>query len=363
MGLFPTEKLAALFKKKQEVLGLDVGSSGIKLVQLGLGPSGYVLQAMALIPLPPDTISEGAIKDPPTVVTAIKEAVTKAGVKEKAAIIAVSGRELSVQKFQLPKVPLKERDNVIRFEAEQHIPFPIGEVYFDYQIVAETPEEAGTMDVMLVAAKQSKVNEYVAVVEGAGLNPVVVDLDSFALQNQFELNNPELTQDVVALIDIGASLMKTNVIRGGSSIFARDVPFGGNSYTQAIAEKLQIPFEKAEAAKRRQEEGVSWDDIAPAVEEVSRDLSLEMQRTFDYIASTAEAEQIGRIVLSGGCARLAGLDEFLASSWGIPVEICKPFQNIEFDPGRFSAEELEAAGPMLAVAVGLGMRRPGDKSS
>ncbi|MBI4609147.1 MAG: type IV pilus assembly protein PilM [Candidatus Rokubacteria bacterium] len=363
MGLFPTEKLAGLFKKKQDVLGLDVGSSAVKLVQLGLGPKGYLLQAMAIVPLPPEAISEGAIKDPPLVVTAIKEAVTKAGVKEKDAVIAVSGRELSVQKFQLQKVPPKERDGFIRIQAEGQIPFPIAEVYFDYQIVAESPEETGTMDVMLVAAKQSKVNEYVAVVEGAGLTPLVVDLDSFALQNQFEINNPDLLQEVVALIDVGASMMKTNVVRGGTSIFARDIPFGGDSYTQAIAERLSVPLDKAEAVKRRADESVNWDEVAPALEEVSRELSLEMQRTFDYIASSTEAEQISRIVLSGGCAKLAGLDEFLASSWGIPVEISKPFQNVEFDPARFPAEELEAAGPLLAVAVGLGMRRPGDKAA
>ncbi len=356
MGLF------GRFGKPKETIGLDIGSSAIKLVQLGPGPKGYQLQAWAVVPLPPEAISEGNIKDFPTVVEAIGAAVDKAGVKVKDAAIAVSGRELIVKKVQAQKgMSPKDIADWIQGEAEQHIPFAIDEVFLDWQVVGEAPEGADTMDVMLVAAKRSKVNEYVNVVKEAGLSPVVVDLDSFALENQFELNNPELTQEAVALIDIGASVMKTNVVRGGASLFARDIAFGGNNYSQAIAEQLHMPFEKAEAAKRGQEGDVNPDDLAPILDTVSRDLSLEIQRTFDYFSSTTEAERISRIVLSGGCARLSGIDEYLSSSWGIPVEISKPFQAIDVDPARFSPDEIEASSPMLAVAVGLGIRRPGDK--
>jgi type IV pilus assembly protein PilM len=154
--------------------------------------------------------------------------------------------------------------------------------------------------------------------------------------------------------------MKTNVVRAGSTIFARDIPFGGNNYTQAIAQQLKIPFEQAEAAKLGRDVGVRWETVVPALEAVSRELSLEVQRTFDYFASTAESERIGKIVLAGGCAQLPGLSDYLSSNWGIPVELTKPFQRIEIDPGY--ADEVHAAGPSLAVAVGLALRRPGDKS-
>jgi len=203
----------------------------------------------------------------------------------------------------------------------------------------------------------------VAAVEDAGLQALVVDLDDFAIQNQYELGTPAEAGEAVALIDIGASIMKTNVIRAGASIFARDVPFGGNNYTDAIAQRLSIPFEKAEAAKQGQSVGVNWDDMVPALETVSRELSMEVQRTFDYFASTAESERIGKIVLSGGCARLAGLDEFLSSSWGVPVELARPFSAIQMDAARFPEAEMEAVGPLMAVAVGLALRRPGDKPS
>ncbi len=345
-------------RKKREIFGLDIGSSAIKVVQLKGPPDSLILGAYAKVTLPPDVIVDGTIKDPPTVVQAIKDAVAKSGVQATDAAIAISGRELIIKKVQIPQVPAKEVAGVIQLEAENHIPFAIDEVFLDYQTVGQQND---TLDLILVAVKKSKVNEYVAVVEEAGFAPVVVDVDGFALGNQFEVNYPDASGETIALIDIGAAVMKTNVVRGGASIFARDIPFGGNNYTQAIAQHLSIPFEQAEAAKLGQDVGVSWDSLVPALESVSRELSLEVQRTFDYFASTAESEHIGKIVLAGGCAKIAGLADYLSSNWGIPVELARPFERIQVDPAQ--AEEVEAEGPALAVAVGLGLRHPGDKTA
>ncbi len=309
-----------LFRKRRESFGLDIGSSAVKVVQLDGAGRNFELRAYATVPLPHNAISEGIIKDPPAVVAAIKEAVGKAGIKTKTAAISVSGRELIVKKVQLPRATSREIADAIQLEAEHHIPFAIDEVFLDYQVVGET---SNSMDLILVAVKKSKVTEYFAVAEEAGVSPVIVDLDGFAMENQYELNATDTGGDAVALIDIGASVMKTNVIRGGASIFARDIPFGGHNYDQAIAQRLNIPFEKAEVAKVGRAAGV--------------------------------------IVLSGGCARLPGLDEFLSSSWGIPVELVRPFQNVKFDTAK--GAELSGAGPVLAVAVGLAMRRPGDKAA
>ena len=347
----------ALFRKTPELFGLDIGSSAVKVVQL-LRDSGGIGRVVALgtASLPPDVIADGTIKDPPTVVDAIRSAVSKAGVKGNETAIAICGRELIIKKVQIPQVPPKEVHDVVQLEAEHHIPFAIDEVFLDYHGVGQ---HDGVMDLILVAVKKSKVLEYSAVVEEAGLIPSIVDVDSFALGNQFEHNFPEERGEAVALIDIGASIMKTNVVRGGATIFARDIPFGGNNYTQAIAQQLKIPFEQAEAAKLGRDVGVRWEAVVPALEAVSRELSLEVQRTFDYFASTAESERIGKIVLAGGCAQLPGLNDYLSSNWGIPVELARPFERIEVDPAY--AEEVTAAGPALAVAVGLALRRPGDK--
>jgi type IV pilus assembly protein PilM len=288
------------------------------------------------------------------VTDAIRECVEKAGITGTNTVISVSGREAIVKRVPLPKVTAKELGDAIQLEAEHHIPFAIDDVFLDYQVVSQS---ANAMSVVLVATKKVKVLEYVAAVEAAGLDAVGVDLDAFAMQNQFELSSGGDGADAVALIDIGASVMKTNVIQGGACIFARDVPFGGNNYTDAIAQRLSISVEMAEAAKQGREVGVNWDDLVPALEAVSRELSLEVQRTFDYFASTAESERIGKIVLSGGCAKLTGLDDFLGSSWGVPVELARPFQGIEHDAAQFAEEDPEQIGPVLAVAVGLALRR------
>jgi len=346
----------ALFRKAPEVFGLDIGSSAVKAVQLLESGGSWRVTALGTAPLAPDVIVDGTIKDPPTVVDAVRSAVATAGIKSKQAAIAVCGRELIIKKVQIPKVPPKEVAGVVQLEAEHHIPFAIDEVFLDYQNVTEHQD---LLELILVAVKKSKVLEYAAIVESAGLVPAIVDVDSFALGNQFELNFPDARGEAVALIDVGAAIMKTNVVRGGTTIFARDIPFGGNNYTQAIAQQLKVPFEQAESAKLGRDVGVRWESLVPALEIVSRELSLEVQRTFDYFASTAESERIGKIVLAGGGSQLPGLNDYLSSNWGIPVELVKPFERIEVDP--MYAEQVASSAPTFAVAVGLALRRPGDK--
>ena len=340
--------------KKTESFGLDIGSSAIKVVQLREAGDGYALSALGVAPLPPDTIADGAVKDPPAVIAAIKRAVALAGISAKDAVIGICGRELIIKKIEIPEVPEKELAGAIQLEAEHHIPFAADEVFLDHHVVGQ---RAGVMHLILVAVKKAKVIEYAGLVEEAGFTPVIVDVDGFAVENQFELNSTPSGDEAVALIDIGAAVMKTNVTRGGASIFARDIPFGGNRDTEAIASALSVSFQEAEAAKL----GAAKDPttIATAVESVSRELALEVQRTFDYFASTADSERIGKIVLSGGCAQLPGLTEYLAATWGIPVETAQPFSRI--DTGSH-ADKVAAAGASLAVAVGLALRRPGDKT-
>lgn len=344
-------------RRRRDSFGLDIGTSAVKVVQLRERSGGWALTALGSAPLRPDVITEGMIKEPQAVVEAIKEAVDAAGVTSRDVAIGVAGRELITKKVQLPEVPAKELRDAVELEAEHHIPFAFDEVFLDYHVARR---HDGVMDLIIVAVKKTKVNEYVAVVDDAGLVPVVVDVDGFAVGNQFEVNHPEQSGEAVALIDMGAAVMKTNVVRGGVPVFARDIPFGGNQYTQAIADRLHITFEQAERAKLGEASDVAWEAIVPALEAVSRELALEVRRTFDYFGSTTESERIGRVVLSGGAARLRGLTDYLSSSWSIPVELARPLERIDVDPAL--AEEASAAGPDLAVAVGLALRRPGERS-
>jgi type IV pilus assembly protein PilM len=348
--------LNKIFRKQRETFGLDIGSSAVKVVQIRDGGSTRSLTGFGMVSLPNETITDGAINDPATVADAIKEAVGRAGVKATDATISICGRELIIKKIQIPEVPAAEIDDVVRLEAEHHIPFAIDEVFIDHHTIGR---HGGQLDLILVAVKKAKVADYMSVVEQAGFSPSIVDVDGFALGNQFEANFPGEDDEAVALIDIGACIMKTNVLRAGATIFARDIPFGGNNYTQAIAQRLNISFEQAEAAKLGKDVGVKWETLVPPLEAVSRDLSLEVQRTFDYFASTAESERIGKIVLAGGCAQLPGLNEYLSSNWGIPVELARPLERIQVAPAF--AEDVGALAPALAVAVGLALRRSGDK--
>lgn len=348
-------KLPSL-KRKAATFGLDIGSSLVKAIQLEHDGQGATLVALGTAALPHEAVAEGSVKDPATVADAIREAVAAAGIEAHAVAIGVAGRELIIKTVRIPEVPAKELKDAVHLEAEHHIPFAIEEVFLDYHVVGR---HEGAMDLIIVAAKKSKVLDYVGVVEDAGFEPVVVDVDGFALGNQFELNQAQPGEEAVALIDIGASIMKTNVVRGGASIFARDVTFGGNNYTDAIAHHLGVPFEQAEAAKVGRDTEVDWNRLVPALEMVSRELALEAQRTFDYLASSADAAHIGKIVLAGGCAKLPGLAEYLASTWGAPVEIARPFERVTV--GAEHAATVEALGPALAVAVGLGLRHVGDK--
>lgn len=343
-------------RKPRDSFGLDIGTSAVKVVQLRETVGRRTLTALASVALPADVIAEGIIKDPPAVIETIREAVAKAGITARDAAIGVAGRELITKKVQMPEVPPRELRAAVRLEAEHHIPFALDEVFLDHHVVSR---HDGVLDLILVAVKKSKVIEYAAVVEEAGFSPVVVDADAFALANQFELNHPGDSGEAVALIDVGAAVVKTNVVRAGASIFARDIAFGGNYYTQAIADRLHLTFEQAERAKLGETTDTAWTAIVPALEAVSRDLSLEVRRTFDYFGSTSDAERIGRIVMSGGAARLPGITEYLSTTWGIPVEVARPLERIDVDPAL--AEQAHTAGPALAVAVGLALRRFGDR--
>jgi type IV pilus assembly protein PilM len=348
--------LSRIARTPRESFGLDIGTSSVKAVQLRERYGTFTLTALGLAPLPVDAIGDGTIKTPQVVADAIREAVARAGIRAREAVIGIAGRELITKKVQLPAVPAKELRDAVELEAEHHIPFAFDEVCLDYHVAAE---RAGVMDLVIVAVKKTKVNEYVAVVEEAGFSPAVVDVDSFAVGNQFEVNQPETTGDAVALIDMGAAVMKTNVLRGGSPSFARDIPFGGNQYTQAIADRLRTSFEHAERAKLGEASDIPWENIVPALESISRDLALEVRRTFDYFGSTTDSERIGRVVMSGGAARLRGLTEYLSSTWSIPVEVARPFERIEVDP--VFGTEARNLGPALAVAVGLALRRPRER--
>jgi len=346
-------RLASRFHRRRtpEAFGLDIGSSSVKVLELrGTAPS-YTVTRCAVAPLRAGSVGEGSIHEPTPVVEAIRRAVRVAGITSTDAVIGLCGRGLIIKKLQIPEVPVKELPDAIRLEAEHEIPFAIDEVSLDFHVIGQ---QNRVLDVALVAARRSKVMAYQAVVTDAGLDPVVVDVDGFALGNQLQLQG---RSGVNAVVDIGATMTKVSVVRDGLTQLVRDLPSGGQECTTAIAARLGASTETAETIKINAEP--SRDAVAPVCEALAHTLGLEIQRTLDYFAASgAGPEPVTGIVLAGGGAKLTGLTGHLGTMLDLPVEVARPFEGLAVDP--VCAAAVAAAGPALALALGLSLRRRED---
>jgi type IV pilus assembly protein PilM len=350
--------------KSKSVVGLDIGSSAVKAVELRAAGKGYKVVAFAIEPVPPDSIVDGAIIDAAAVADAIKRLFENKAFKTKEVAASLSGNAVIVKKINLPVMTEAELSESIYWEAEQYIPFDIQDVNLDYQILnAGTGTDAqGTMDVLLVAAKKEKIADYTGVISQAGRTPVVVDVDAFALQNAYEVNYGHEPDHVVVLLNAGASAININILTGDQSVFTRDISIGGNSYTEAVQKELNLPFESAEQLKRGQPvDGVSFDDVKPVLQSMTENVLLEVQKTFDFFKATASSDRIDRIVLSGGASRVDGFAEALHERFGTSVESFDPFKTIAFDASKFGVDDAASLAPQAAVAVGLALRKTGDR--
>ena len=352
------------FSKSRSVVGLDIGSSAVKAVELKPAGKGYRVAAFGTEPIPPDSIVDGAIIDGTAVAEAIRRVFESKAFKTKEVAASLSGNAVIVKKISLPVMTATELDESIYWEAEQYIPFDIQDVNLDYQILdaGGGPDAKGTMEVLLVAAKKEKIADYTGVIAQAGRTPVVVDVDAFALQNAYELNYGFEPGAVVVLLNAGASAININIVADEQSVFTRDVSLGGNAYTEAVQRELNLPFESAELLKKGYPvDGATFEDVLPVLRAMTENVLLEVQKTFDFFKATASTDRIDRIMLSGGASRVEGFAEALQERFGTPVEMFDPFRKVTLDAKKFSAEQREAIVPTAAVAVGLALRRAGDR--
>lgn len=350
-----------LFRKAKNLVGLDIGSSAIKLVELRAGKEGkFQLVKAGLENLSPEAIVDGAIMDSSLVVETISRLLASTGVKNSNVAVSVSGHSVIVKKIQLPTMPEEELSESIRWEAEQYVPFDINDVYLDY-VVLEPGAPGETMGVLLVAAKKEKVDDYKNVVTQAGRTPGLVDVDVFALQNCYEVNYGLDPTRVVALVNIGASVMNVNILASGQTVFWRDITFGGNQFTDALQKAFSLNFEQAEALKRGEPVGgQSAQSIQPVLTGVCEDVAGELQKTIDFFHATSGSDKVDTIVMSGGGSRAARLDEVLKERFGLPVEIMNPFRSVAADDRAVDAAWLSENGPSLAIGVGLAVRKLGE---
>jgi type IV pilus assembly protein PilM len=349
--------------KSKAVVGLDIGSSAVKAVELKAAGKSWKVVAFGVQPVPPDSIVDGAIIDGAAVADAIRHVFENKQFKTKEVAASLSGNAVIVKKISLPVMTEAELAESIYWEAEQYIPFDIQDVNIDYQILdAGTGGEGGTMDVLLVAAKKEKIADYTGVISQAGRTPVIVDVDAFALQNAYEVNYGLEKEQVVVLLNAGASAININIVTGDQSVFTRDISMGGNSYTEAVQKELNLPFESAEQLKRGQPvDGVNADDVTPVLQSMTENVLLEIQKTFDFYKASATSDHIDRIVLSGGACRVEGFVQALTERFNTQVEMFDPFKMIAFEPAKLGVEDAEGLAPAAAVAVGLALRRAGDR--
>ncbi len=344
------------------LIGLDIGSSSIKVISLRKSKKGYELTNFGIAPLPPQTIVDRSLMNSGAVVDAIRRLIQSQMIKTKDCALSISGHSVIIKKISLPQMTKSELDNSLQWEAEQYIPFDINDVNVDVQILNPTGSEPGQMDVLLVAGKKDMIYDYAAVVSEAGLNPVVVDVDAFAVENAFEANYTVPPDETIALINIGASVTNIVVLANRLNTFTRDITIGGLQFTEEIQKQLNLSFEEAEDLKLGGEPGVDADSVIPqeverVIQEVSENLASEIRRSLEFFSATNQDSDISKIYLCGGTSKISTLHKILESRTGIEVETFDPFRNIRINEKIFDIGFIRNVAPMAAVAVGLGLRR------
>jgi type IV pilus assembly protein PilM len=350
--------------KNKSVVGLDIGSSAVKAVELKPSGKGFRVLAYGAEPVPADAIVDGAIIDAGAVAESIRNVFEhNRSFKSKDVCASLSGNAVIVKKITLPVMTQSELDESIYWEAEQYIPFDIQDVNLDYQILdaGTGPDARGNMEVLLVAAKKEKIADYTGVITQAGRTPVIVDVDAFALQNAYDANYGLDPSHVVVLLNAGASAININILQGEQSMFTRDISIGGNAYTEAVQKELDLPHESAEQLKKGiPVDGASFEEAQPVLRAVTENVLLEVQKTFDFFKATASSDRIDRIMLSGGASRVDGFRDMLNERFGATVEEFDPFRTIAWDPKSLGREAVDHAST-AAVAVGLALRKVGDR--
>ena len=339
--------------KKKSTVGLDIGSSSIKVVEISQDRSGDHLVNYGISEPLSEAIVDGEIMDRQLVHEAITNLLESRQIKAKSVVTAVSGRAVIVKKILMDRLSEEDAKEAIQWEAEQHVPYDINDVSLDFQIINPNVDQK-KMQVLLVAAKKDMIQSHAEIIREAGLIPSIIDVDSFAIQNSVEANYEIVPNEVMALVNIGAEITNVNIVQNQVPHFTKDLSVGANSFVEGIQRRYNVSQADALQALRGRGDGTI--DVAPIVQATCEDLSVQLDRAIAFLKSAGDAERVDRIMLSGGSARVPGLADFLRQRHQVPVEIVNPIQKIQFDPGLFQGESAESVAPVLTVAIGLALR-------
>jgi type IV pilus assembly protein PilM len=353
------------FMKSKKIVGLDIGSFALKLVELKPKKKGkenvFELVALGYEPVPYQSIVEGSIMDSTAVADAIQHVFFESKTKSLAMSFGVSGSSVIVKRIEVQRLNPNEMHEHILWEARPHIPFTPEEVNIDYEILETSDVPPDRVSVILAATKKEKLNDYLNVIAIANKRSEIVDLESFAILNSIMVNYDMYRDRTIAIINIGASITNVVIAKHFNPVFVRDIAFGGNQFTDLIQKELNLKYEKAESIKKgRQVEGVSPAAVKPLINLIFNELKSEIRKTFEFYRSNTTEGRIDNILLSGGTSNLETIIDFFSQEFDIPVEIVNPFNNIEINEKKFDLEFIKEMAPVFNVSMGLALRAVGE---
>jgi len=340
----------------KNLVGVDIGASSIKVVQLREARKKLIVSRCGWASLPPQTIIDGHVMNAAAVTDALARIFHDAKIQQRDVAIGVYGQSVIVRKITVPMMTQAELDEQIHWEAEQHIPFDIKLMSIDYEVLRQRPD-AGQMDLLLVAAKKDEINDYAAILREAKLRPAVVDINAFTVQNIFEQQVGLPADGTIALLNIGAAVSSLNIVSKGVSAFTREITNAGNTVTEEIRKALSCSYEQAEAYKH----GGGPTQIVPQevtqiINQACQALAGEIQRSLDFYLATSGEQEIGKIYVSGGSAYLAPLVQAIERRARVPVQLFDPMVNFEVDAKFVNEPQLRATSAQMVVALGLSLR-------
>jgi len=352
-------QFAKLFaRKKPPLVGLDISSTSVKLLELSQHGNGYRVEAFAAEPLAPNSVVEKNIADVEAVGEAIKRVAKRSGSRTKTAAVAVAGSSVITKVITMPaSLSNEDMESQIELEADQYIPYSLEEVNMDFEILGPSDDNPDTVDVLLAASRSENVDSRVAAVELGGLAAKVVDIEAYTLENAFGLIAPQIPGGVedktIAIVDIGASMTTLSVLHDGKIIYTRDQVFGGKQLTEEIQRRYGLSYEEAGMAKRQ---GGLPDNYIPEVLDPFKDAMVQqVSRSLQFFFSSSQYNTVSHIVLAGGSASIPGADELIEERVGTSTSVANPFSNMSL-ASRVKAQALSNDAPALMIACGLALR-------
>ena len=344
------------FGDKKSLFGLDLGSSSIKVAELAQKRSGYILKSFGAVGLPADTIVDGEVLNHTAVVDSIKHLTSELSISATDVCTSIAGLSLILKHITIPMVPAREMEDQVYWEAEQYVPFDLSEISMDYEVlIPETVE--GKTEVLLVAVRNDFVEKRLAAIRDAGYNPSVVDVDVLALANVYWANYDCAPNTSTLLVDIGASLVKINIVTNNTTLFTRDVTVGGKDLTEDIQDKLGVSFQEAETLKI---DAAASDqipeEVVAAINGITENIVLELRRSLDFFIASNSEFPIAKAYISGGSCRIPGLLNVMEEMIGLSVEFLNPFERIEYNKKVYNDDFIAAIASSAVVPLGLAMR-------